>query len=191
MASSENPRLFIGIKIVPSRKILTHINHLQQSLPDSKIKWVNKENYHITIKFLGETPAYFINSIDLIIRQTLAKTKKFQVLLKGCGYFGKKTPQTIWLGLQQAEILNNIQSSLDKSLKELGFESGSKTFKPHLTIGRVKSLKSITRFSLLIDEISENIYEYIGIGQVELYESILKPSGPEYLHVKQYKLASG
>lgn len=188
MVNSDKLRLFIGIKINPSGEVISAINKLQQNLTDANIKWVNKENYHITLKFLGETPEYYINSIDLIIQQSLFKIREFHIGLNGCDIFGKNAPHTIWIGLQKTETLIELQTSLNKSLSELGFEAEIRNYKPHLTIGRIKHLKSIPELNKLISKTSMNINEKHEIKQVELIQSTLQPSGSTYKTIKSYKL---
>lgn len=188
MVNSDKLRLFIGIKINPSGKIISAINKLQQNLTDAHIKWVNKENYHITLKFLGETPEYYINSIDLILQQSLFKIREFHIVLNGCDIFRKNTPQTIWIGLQKTETLMDIQKNLNKSLSELGFETELRNYKPHLTIGRIKHLKSVPELNKLISKTSMIINEKHEIKQIELIQSTLLPSGPIYNTIQSYKL---
>jgi 2'-5' RNA ligase len=191
MDNSDKVRLFIGIKITPSIKTLSVINELKQHFFESEIKWVNQENYHITLKFLGETPEYYIKSIDRIIKQTLNNIRTFRIELNGCDFFGRKSPQTIWIGLQQTEKLKSLQNELNESLQELGFASETKNFVPHLTIGRVKKPRTTNfEFIKVIEKTSGKINEPFDIKQANLIQSKLKSSGPEYKTLKTYILHS-
>jgi 2'-5' RNA ligase len=189
MANSNLLRLFIGIKITPSSEIWTALRELKQQLSESEINWVKQENYHITLKFLGETPEYYINSIDIIIQQILYNIHKFDIELKGCDFFGKKSPQIIWIGLHQVEKLIFLQRMFNKSLQELGFTTETKAFIPHLTIGRIKKLKSSnSNFVKIIEKTSVKIIKPIEIKQVDLIQSKLEATGPVYKSIKSYPL---
>lgn len=191
MVRSNSLRLFIGTKIYLSPKICSAINELKQQLSESEIKWVKHENYHLTLKFLGETPEYYINSIDIIIQQILNNIHTFRVELNRCDFFGGKLPQTIWIGLHKADKLIFIQKKINESLQELGFTPEAKIFIPHLTIGRIKKLNSsFSNFKRITEQTSENICESTEIKQIDIIQSKLEASGPIYKSIKSYQLCT-
>lgn len=190
MGSSDQLRLFIGTKILLTEEISSLVDQLQLKFNHSGIKWVEKNNYHITLKFLGQTPSYFINSIDLAILESIRNFYPFDIQLSGCGFFGKPRPQVLWLGLKETANLETLQNKIHSSLYQLGFEMEPRPFKPHLTIGRIKFLNSIPEFKQIIRKYADKFEQPLLVNKIELFESNLLPTGPQYTALKQYHLTS-
>jgi 2'-5' RNA ligase len=82
---NSNPRIFLALKFTLTSKNLNFIDKLKNTLADSKIRWVPNDNYHLTLKFFGETPSYFIKSIEILVQQALRELSTFNLKLKGLG----------------------------------------------------------------------------------------------------------
>lgn len=187
MDNSE-PRIFIALKIDLTEKNRILIEKLKSSFAKSKIRWTSEDNYHLTLKFLGEIPAYFINSIELLLTQTLSEFSEFNFELKGLGTFGGNKPKVIWMGIQATDVLNSLQNRIDDTLVELGFEKEKRPFSPHLTLGRIKYLKDPAYFSQVIQEYQNKPFQIININKIVLFESFLKSEGPVYKSLKEFNL---
>ncbi len=190
MGNSDQNRLFIGSKITLTKEISSLIDLLQHKFSHSGIKWVEKNNYHITLKFLGLAPSYFINSIDLAILESIGDFPRFDIQLSGCSFFGSPRPQVLWLGLKETGNLEILQDRIQAGLYQLGFERESGPFKPHLTVGRIKFLKSAPEFKQTLRQYADKFEQTLSINKIELFESKLMPAGPQYTVLKQYRLNS-
>jgi RNA 2',3'-cyclic 3'-phosphodiesterase len=188
MGSSDQHRLFIGTKVSLSKEISSFIEQLQIKFNHSGIKWVERNNYHITLKFLGQTPSYFISSIDMAIRESIRNLHPFDIQLSGCGFFGTPSPKVLWLGLKKTRGLEVLQDRLNYGLYQLGFNIEQRPFKPHLTIGRIKFLNSIPEFKQIIRKYTDKCEQSFLVNKIELFESKLLPAGPQYTALKQYQL---
>jgi 2'-5' RNA ligase len=62
----------------------------------------------------------------------------------------------------------------------LGFQKENKEFKPHLTLGRVRSQKGIINLINELDNFKDKDFGSIYIKNIKLMKSVLKPSGAEY-----------
>ncbi len=182
------PRLFIGIKIIASKNIINISNSLKKNLEDSSLVWANPANFHITLKFLGETEAYYINSISLLMKNICTDFNSFKIEYERIGFFGSlKEPRIIWVGFKPNRSLLLLQQSIDKSIHELGFEIENKKFNPHITLCRVKKLKETDTFRKIMNENSIH-EEMVSVTQFQLIESILNKEGPEYKELGSFKL---
>ncbi|MCX5680153.1 MAG: RNA 2',3'-cyclic phosphodiesterase, partial [Candidatus Omnitrophica bacterium] len=136
-------RAFIAIELSEEIKTVLHQvqSHLKYSGAD--VKWVEKENIHLTLKFLGEISEDKLKRIEEILDEIGKLFKPFELTLKDVGAFPKiESPRVIWAGLDKgAKESTEIVRRLDKELSDIGFEPETRPFAAHLTIGRVRSPK--------------------------------------------------
>jgi len=97
-------------------------------------KFTEKENLHLTLKFLGEIDKEDLERIKEKLKEI--KFKEFELELGEIGVFSPKFIKIIWLELI-GEGIFSLQKEIDNCLLEL-FER-ERRFMSHLTIARVKS----------------------------------------------------
>ena len=183
-------RSFIAIEL-RDKEAIENIGTLTSRLKKNqpKLKVVQPENLHITIKFLGdiqETLAPQIYSmLKTEINEKLFQGKTFQYKLKGVGQFNKFA--VLWVKfVGDIPFLQNIKDNVENMLHEnLGIERDKRTrFKPHLTIGRLKKGRiNYQTFDALKKIIAGNKDLDLGvfnISQLKLKKSQLTPKGPIY-----------
>lgn len=174
-------RLFVGIKIIPNAELLDFYTALRTALQDDKIKWVPIENFHITLKFLGDTASSLVPQIINQLENVVEKFKEFDLEVNGLGHFKKqRRTNVIWLGLKNTETLASLANKIDVSMNSIGFNLEERTFKAHLTLGRVKYFVSEKRILELIKEYKELGFQVCTINEVLLFESVLKNTGSKY-----------
>lgn len=182
------PRLFIAIKITPSKSLENILSDLKEQLNQSTIKWVDSMNFHITLKFLGHVEEYYINTLIALLDQIAQRNSGFTLESSGFGFFGKtRQPRVIWYGFKSNSCLDKLQHSIEESLSELGFEKEDKNYLPHLTIGRVKALSANNNFKETVPELVTQP-EYYPVAKFSLIKSILKAEGPSYQVLKDFTL---
>lgn len=184
------PRLFIAIKISPSKSFKSKLSDIKERLKQSTIKWVDSMNFHITLKFLGDVEEYYINSMIALLDQIAERNSGFALESSGFGFFGKtRQPRVIWYGFKSNAYLDKLQHSIEVSLTELGFEKEEKNYTPHLTIGRIKSLFPEDNLKEVLS-VPGAISEYYPVAKFSLIKSTLKAEGPSYQVLKDFKLKS-
>ena len=96
------------------------------------MKWVDYENLHLTIKFIGETKQEKIEEITKVLSQSLAHQAPFSLEIGGLGMYPNNTnPRVIWLGVTGGEPLIAMHNILDQNLPGLAFNAKG-CFSPHL-----------------------------------------------------------
>ncbi len=170
-------RLFVAIDL--PEEVKESIWNVSERLKRIKgLKVVERENLHITLKFLGEVKESSIKEISE--RLSGINSEPFSVSVEGIGSFpSKKRPRVIWVGINRGydEILL-LKKKIDVSLSPM-FGS-EKRFSPHITIARAKYP---LKWSLIDDVISgfrEQIFGGFEVLGFSLKKSILKPEGPLY-----------
>jgi RNA 2',3'-cyclic 3'-phosphodiesterase len=182
------PRLFIGIKIENQPNLTDLSNKLKQQLSNNPINWVDPNNFHLTLKFLGEVESFYINSLILLLKNISSKNKSFILQFNKLGYFGRKLlPSVIWFDFLPSEELKKLQQSVENSLLELGFPCDEKSYSPHLTLARIKKINNPDQFDELIKN-STSLKDKAVINEFQLIESTLEPSGSVYTIIERFKL---
>jgi RNA 2',3'-cyclic 3'-phosphodiesterase len=175
----------IRAKITQTRNELTPLS--------KKIKWVEEQNLHLTLKFLGEIEEKTVVEIDEALKNTLSNTAQFDINLAGLGVFpGLSRPRVIWIGIEKGkDELAQLNLEIESRLEPLGFMTEERPFSPHLTIGRVKEPLNEKESGILSGFIERFHSEEISIKivqQIDLMKSVLSRSGSVYSIIKSWQL---
>lgn len=186
-------RIFVAVEINEEiRKGLSGvITRLKATGAD--VKWVAPENIHITLKFIGYIEDTQAAAVSELIRKAVASINSFTVDIKHLGAFpNTKRPRVIFVvAHEKGNNLATIYSRLDDSLTELGIEKEGREFTAHLTVGRVKSSKNLKALAEAMDSLMESSFGQQAVESVVLMQSDLKPTGPVYKKLEEFKLGSG
>lgn len=121
-------RLFIGIELPD--EIKNSIGRYVESLQVSAKGWENPHDYHLTLLFLGETPAEAVEQI--IKRLDFVAFNAFELELKGLEFFPRRV---LYLGLGQSLELLALKN-LTENLFPEWLRPEAKEFTPHITLKR-------------------------------------------------------
>src|SRR5262249_9862529 len=136
-------RLRTFIAVDPGEPIRNRLAALQETLgrAGSDVKWVERENLHVTLLFLGEVDERDVLDVCKAVGEVCAKPPAFPLSVEGAGCFGNPSwPRTIWAGLGagQAELIA-LHDALEAPLLELGcYRREARAYTPHITLGRAK-----------------------------------------------------
>jgi len=184
-------RLFCAIKIKPNEAIRDALNTFREELYGERINWVAPANLHITLKFFGDTPGKEEDNIINALEQAAARANLFSFQLKGCGTFGNpRMPRVIWLGIHESDGLKALYHNVNRALEPMGYQPDRKLFVPHLTIGRIKHLEDNVLLKDLLAEHDQLAFGRVAIDRFYLFQSILRPEGPEYRIIQEFAFAS-
>lgn len=182
-------RLFVAIKIKPNANFLEVFDELKHSLKHEKIKWVEVNNLHLTLKFFGETAEIKIPDIVNALQLGIEPHQHFELEISTLGIFGSRyNPKLVWAGLQNTSPLINLVTSINAQLEKIGFFQDRQNYVPHLTLGRINSLKDKKLFQQIISDFKEAYFQEILVTQVLLYESVLTKEGPIYSIIESFEL---
>ncbi len=182
-------RLFIAIKIELNERNRKFIKNLKSKFGNEKIKWVEFDNIHLTLKFLGETDVNLIPSIKNALKNVVAKFPEFSINLKGLGIFKNfSNPRVLWIGLEKSEILKEIFNEIENSMELIGFKKENRDFNPHVTLARIKRINNLKAFVKLILDEAKKEFQEIKVKELILMESILRKEGPKYIELEKFAL---
>jgi 2'-5' RNA ligase len=183
-------RSFLAIEL--PKPILRKIEEVQGDLRLTRadVRWVNPEKIHLTLKFFGDIEESRIDPIVKSIEKPVKNTLPFSLKVRGVGAFPQmKNPRVIWMGLvEEREALSSLQKQIETQLEEIGFQPEDRSFRPHLTLGRMRSSRGKGDLAGRIEKYKEEEFGDLHVERVVLFKSDLKPTGPIYTALGDVKL---
>jgi 2'-5' RNA ligase len=177
-------RTFISLP-VPD-ETLDNVNSLiQRELGGDyyKYRWVNKQNLHLTLKFIGETDEKTVEKITESLKISRDEFQGLELEFSKFGFFERdRKPAIFWLGCNFNPLLIKFVNLIENSLAELGIPKEVKPFKSHLTLIRLKGDEDAEPLKNLCG-LSFNKIEFKP-GGIFLMKSELSPKGSKYFVIK-------
>lgn len=152
-------------------------------------RWKYVDNFHLTLKFLGEIKPESVGNIDKKLLGICNGFKEFKLKFSSLEYFpGKKSIRVLWLGLEgDVDELINLQEEIDIQLKSIGFKPEKRNYIPHITIGQdvvfIDEFENIKRMFTL-NELPE-----IAVKSVYLFKSEQINCKRVYTPISEYDFA--
>jgi 2'-5' RNA ligase len=186
-------RCFIAININETiRKALAKLQNELQGEADVKksdVKWVNPENIHLTLKFLGEIKDEQIVDVCNITGDVAGRHKAFELDIESVGHFGGRSARVLWVGMgQNSEKLLQLQQDLEQQLDSAGWHKEARKFSGHLTLCRIRNTKAGIILARLAQEYKDFKLGTAPVDSVSVYQSQLTPKGPIYTVLGKYEL---
>ena len=186
MARTYGGRLFVGIALPePTTKALQ--KHLRLCFQDGELpgRVVPPENWHFTLRFLGETSEEEASEIG----QALANAflgNPFHIQIKGVGAFPSlHRAKALWLGVSTGrEDLVSLADAVHESLLTAGHEKEMRPFKPHLTLRRFKRSEDMRETAKQLGGFSQPM----GVDELCLFRSHLGHGPPRYEILARFPL---
>lgn len=155
---------------------------------DTRIKYVELANLHLTLKFFGDIDTNGLELLENAIANVASEFEPFKIKIAGCGSFPNANHiKVIWVGIEDDAVLKDLHDRLDKEFVRLGFDKDRK-FSTHLTIGRMKSAKNKNKVKSTIEEFSDFEIGEMEVSQISLKKSTLTPRGPIYEDISIFEL---
>jgi 2'-5' RNA ligase len=149
-------------------------------------RWVPTDNFHLTLRFIGEAGRLQAEEIDLAL--ATLRGRSFAFSLSGMGWFEKVgRVSALWVGVERNENLAKLQAKVESALYRIGLPPDRRRFTPHVTLARmdVPVTPELTRFVQ-----ANNLYRSTPIraDNVTLFSSFLGKDQPTYTPEAEYAL---
>lgn len=154
------------------------------------LKWVSPENFHATLKFLGNVRSDKLRAVQSAMDEVAASLPAFDISIRAMGVFPTpRRPRVVWVGVEEgAEQLIALAKAVEDRLVKAGFEREDKPFRSHITIGRVRENKPVPGLTEGLEEIDASDLGTQRVAHVHVMESVLRPGGPSYSPLSVHKL---
>lgn len=127
-------RLFYAIKLPHSVKdALLHITDQLRPCIHSE-HWTQRDNYHLTLAFLGEMSAAQVQTAMRVLY--IQQFEPFTLTCEGLGYFRRGSRAIWWVGVTPSAALTECHDTLSRDLAAAGLPVDVRNYRPHLTLGR-------------------------------------------------------
>jgi 2'-5' RNA ligase len=147
----------------------------------AKVKWVEPEHMHWTLKFLGNIDILEIPPVCEAVARAIEPLAAFDIEARGAGAFpDARRPRTLWIGTGAgSEQMIELHDAIEFELAKLGFRSENRRFRPHLTIGRVREINAAaSELGRLIEKHADFDGGVSLVDEVVVFSSDLTPDGP-------------
>jgi 2'-5' RNA ligase len=157
-------------------------------MPDGAIvgvHWVPDENFHVTLRFIGEVDNAKARDIDDAL--SAIRAPRFELALHGLDTFGGKVPHALFAGVRHNPALNHLQQKVDTALTRLGHPSERSKYTPHVTLARLRHAPEHKIAAFIQDN---NLFECppFAVTEFGLYSSELHADGSIYTLERSYAL---
>ena len=155
-------------------------------------RWIRPENYHFTLKFLGDIDGELLPSLKDAARRAASRAEPFRLTMGGIGGFPDiDRPRVIYYGIEEGfGELRDLARLIEDECGTIGFERERRRFQAHLTLARVKkpppveALDAIRTFPALDEKAVLEADHFV------LMSSRLTPSGAVYEETGRFELGS-
>ncbi len=183
-------RLFLAIRLLNALE--EQIAELQKEVKKTDVdaKFVEKENLHINLKFLGSKTKKEAEEIKNCVKEAISNFKKFEIEIKGMGAFPSKSYiRVLWLGIGSGKNrLEQLYDELENNFEKIGIPKESREFSPHITLCRLRSQKNKNLLKEIISKYEHKSFGKLKVDALFLIQSKLSPKGPKYINIEKFDL---
>ena len=145
MPEGERYRLFVALAVpddVKDRMEAAQAD-LRRGLPDRDVRWARREQFHLTLRFLGDVEATQVEALAEAIRAACGEFGALHLRAERIGCFpDPRHPRVVWVGVQdQAEQLPRLQRAVEAATEGFTTEQKEQRFTGHVTLARIKGIK--------------------------------------------------
>jgi 2'-5' RNA ligase len=183
-------RTFIALPLDDAlrRRVVAVQEDFADAGPD--VKWVEPENLHVTLLFLGEIDALEVVQICRAVRGVAAAAEPFTLSITKLGAFPNlRRPRTLWVGIEEGrEPLIALHDGLEDALLKLGaYRREGRAYTPHVTLGRVTGDDAGTQLVGRLKREADWHGGTLQVREVHVMSSEMRSDGPRYSIVSREK----
>jgi 2'-5' RNA ligase len=188
-------RLFVAMQVPDDtrRAVETLLAPVRALSFDRPPRWVRADTLHVTLRFLGDTPAELVPDVALAVRDAVEDAAPFDVRLAGAGSFprhGAKV-RTLWLGIENGgRALGELSAAVTAAVVPLGWPADARPFSPHLTVARTdaSSIADGRLASQAIEAAADGWTSTFRADTVVVYRSVLGGGPPRHEPIETIEL---
>ncbi|MDR0363246.1 MAG: RNA 2',3'-cyclic phosphodiesterase [Planctomycetota bacterium] len=181
-------RSFIGVEIADGvrKAIADDLRALKAVAP--RVKWVKPDNFHLTLKFLGDVRENDLKELFDALDAALGGRGGFVIGMKGVFALpNRRCPRVVAVGVDDgADEMIALNSLVEETCARLGYPVEKRPYRPHITLGRVKLPDDAQGLPEAVGMLGDSSYGFSDVDEAVVFMSELRRSGPVHssmLHI--------
>jgi len=176
------PRLFTGLAIPVD--IALELSFLQGGIRNAK--WIDQENYHITLRFIGDIDNNQAEELAENLNSDLGPCLNLE--LEAVGYFASGQPKAVWAGVKLSERLMALQAKQERLCQLADLAPERRKFTPHVTLARLRGRTSMLEVENFVAQHANFRSRPFHVADVVLFSAKPSTGGGPYLIEQSYPL---
>jgi len=152
-----------------------------------RVAWVRPANLHLTLRFLGDVDLQTIAALQPRLAEVIAGVAAFELGLRDLHLFpSARRARVVAAGVEGGASLEELARAVEGAVVACGLPPEARSFRPHLTLGRIRESGSVPR---RLDCRLEPLV--MPVSRVVLYRSVLGSGGARHSELASFALAAG
>ncbi len=149
---------------------------------EANVRWVARENLHLTVKFLGSVEDADLAEVCRAARDLAGGCEPFEFAVRGLTAVPPAGQmRMVWAGVEEPSgRLARLAEAVEEAYAAMGFKRETRRFRPHLTLGRVKSGRNVAELRAGTARFAETDFGTQRAEELIVFASELTPDGPVY-----------
>jgi 2'-5' RNA ligase len=191
-ASNGILRLFIALSLPDSVKdeLEKVQREMRRELPGNFMRWTKREQFRVTLKFLGRVAEARVGELSDALRSACAPFKKMRMRAERIGFFpDMRYPRVAWAWVHDEEDrLRDLPKAVETGVRPFTNEGAEKEFTGHVTLARIQSIKRpqaeiLSKFAL---KMTGRFFGEWVADKVESIRSELSSAGAHYTTLAEF-----
>ena len=155
----------------------------------TELRWVRPENFHVTLKFIGQASSEELAAIMEELRGVRPEGA-VKAAFRGLGYASHaKRGGVLWATMEASNFMKMLAGQIDRRLERLGIPGEEREFLPHLTLARCKQSSAMAAIRAAVREYEGRDFGSMLWEEFQLMESRLGPGGSQYSKLASFRFA--
>ena len=144
-----------------------------------ELKWVEPENFHITLRFLGEIEPGAVKELRALAEEAAQQAAPCEARLKAVGFFPSAArPRVLHVTVEAPPPLLGLAGAIEAGLRARRYPPADHGFQPHITLARIRSGGPAPRLTAKAQSLP--VAGTLSIHEFVLFQSETLPEGPRY-----------
>jgi 2'-5' RNA ligase len=166
--------------------------NLRRALPSDLARWTRREQFHLTLRFLGNVESACVADLLSRLRDACHHFKPLSLQAAGLGSFPEKRfPRVLWVGLQDAtNQMPLLYEAVRNAVSAFTSQPAEREFSAHITLARLKQIQrsEAERLKQVLTEFQHSTFGEWVADEVHLMRSQLSSLGAQHTVLARFEL---
>ena len=183
-----NKRIFLAYNVVLNNEVIYTIDKLKNHFSKQNISLIPKENYHLTLQYVGESTFKQLNNIIFSTKEILDQSQNIEVEIDKIHYFQTNDNNlTLVLNIKDNATLEQTYKTIHNEYLKLNLSLSLRKFVPHITIAKIHGIENISLLKQEIDTLFKISPLKLQLSKPILFESVSIGNKVRYDIVKLFE----